>query len=202
MITASELAGFIAAHAIWCVSEADGLILMVAFTTEDRGLPGFLWVRPNALGTLQSIYGFLFSIRGTPDECECGCDNVGVALMPAVDFQAVRASVSLAQVLELIGFEPTERRGNQWRGPCPIHGSTSRKSRSFSAHLGKNAFRCFRCGAEGNQLDLWTTVSGTDLHAATLTLCRRLGLEVPCLPSRPRPQASTNPKQRRGTRSP
>jgi hypothetical protein len=35
MITASELAGFIAAHAIWCVSDSDGLIPMVAFTTED-----------------------------------------------------------------------------------------------------------------------------------------------------------------------
>jgi hypothetical protein len=35
MITASELAGFIAAHAIWCVSDADGLIPMVAFSTED-----------------------------------------------------------------------------------------------------------------------------------------------------------------------
>ena len=35
MITASELAGFIAAHAILCVSDADGLIPMVAFTTED-----------------------------------------------------------------------------------------------------------------------------------------------------------------------
>jgi hypothetical protein len=35
MITASELAGFIAAHAIWCVSDADGLVPMVAFTSED-----------------------------------------------------------------------------------------------------------------------------------------------------------------------
>jgi hypothetical protein len=35
MITASELAGIIAAHAIWCVSGADGLVPMVAFTTED-----------------------------------------------------------------------------------------------------------------------------------------------------------------------
>lgn len=35
MITASELAGFVAAHAIWCVSDADGLIPMVAFTVED-----------------------------------------------------------------------------------------------------------------------------------------------------------------------
>lgn len=35
MITASELAGFVAAHAIWCVADADGLIPMAAFTTED-----------------------------------------------------------------------------------------------------------------------------------------------------------------------
>lgn len=35
MITASELAGFVAAHAIWCVSEVDGLTPMIAFTTED-----------------------------------------------------------------------------------------------------------------------------------------------------------------------
>jgi DNA primase len=111
--------------------------------------------------------------------------------MAAVDFRAVRAAVSLAQVLDLIGFEPSERRGDQWRGPCPIHGSTSSKSRSFSVNLGKNAFRCFRCGAVGNQLDLWTTLSKTDLHTATLALCERLGLDVPCMPpfnSTPHPQ--------------
>ncbi len=35
MITASELAGFIAAHAIWCVSDADGLVPMLAFSIDD-----------------------------------------------------------------------------------------------------------------------------------------------------------------------
>jgi hypothetical protein len=35
MITASELAGFIAAHAVWCLSDADSLIPMLAFTTQD-----------------------------------------------------------------------------------------------------------------------------------------------------------------------
>ena len=35
MITASELAGFFAAHAIWCVSDGDTLIPMLAYTTED-----------------------------------------------------------------------------------------------------------------------------------------------------------------------
>jgi hypothetical protein len=35
MITASELAGFFAAHAIWCVSDAEVLTPMLAYTTED-----------------------------------------------------------------------------------------------------------------------------------------------------------------------
>ena len=35
MITTSELAGFVAAHAIWCASGADGLTPMLAHATED-----------------------------------------------------------------------------------------------------------------------------------------------------------------------
>jgi hypothetical protein len=35
MITASKLAGFFAAHAIWCVSDGATLIPMLAYTTED-----------------------------------------------------------------------------------------------------------------------------------------------------------------------
>ncbi len=35
MITASELAGLFAAHAIWCVSDGDTLVPMLAYTTED-----------------------------------------------------------------------------------------------------------------------------------------------------------------------
>jgi hypothetical protein len=35
MITASELAGFFAAHAVWCLSDADSLTPMLAYTTED-----------------------------------------------------------------------------------------------------------------------------------------------------------------------
>jgi hypothetical protein len=35
MLTAFELAGFVAAHAVWCVSDADGLVPMVAFHIDD-----------------------------------------------------------------------------------------------------------------------------------------------------------------------
>ena len=96
-----------------------------------------------------------------------------------VDFRAVRALITLGQVLDLIQFVPSERRGNQLRGPCPIHKSTSAKSRSFSANLSKNAFRCFRCGASGNQLDLWAAVHAIDLHPAAFTICERVGVKIP-----------------------
>src|SRR5690348_5143304 len=36
MITASELAGYFAAHAIWCVSDGDTLTPMLAYTTENN----------------------------------------------------------------------------------------------------------------------------------------------------------------------
>ena len=35
MITASKLAGFFAAHAIWCVSDGETLTPMLAYTTEN-----------------------------------------------------------------------------------------------------------------------------------------------------------------------
>jgi DNA primase len=70
--------------------------------------------------------------------------------MSGVDFAAVRAAISMEQVLKFIGFIPAERRGPQWRGPCPIHDSQSPSSRSFSVNVTKGAFRCFQCGAQGN----------------------------------------------------
>jgi DNA primase len=99
--------------------------------------------------------------------------------MPGIDYRQLRAIISIGQVLELAGFESVDRSVDQVRGPCPIHGSTSPDSRSFSANLRKNTFRCFKCGAQGNQLDLWTAVSKLPLHAAAEDLCRRARVEVP-----------------------
>lgn len=110
--------------------------------------------------------------------------------MPGIDFRQARACVCLAEVLDLLGFEPTARRHGQVRGPCPVHQSATASSRSFAAHLGKNAWHCFRCGAGGNALDLWVATTRQPLHAAVIDLCTRLGREVPWL-RRPRTQERT-----------
>ena len=104
--------------------------------------------------------------------------------MPAIDYRRARAQLRLADVLALIDYQPCWRRGAQWRGPCPRHGSRSARSRVFAVDLDKNLYHCFRCGAGGNVLDLWAALRGLPLHAAVLDLCQRLGQEVPWLARR------------------
>jgi DNA primase len=101
--------------------------------------------------------------------------------MPALDYRRARAPLRLAEVLGLIGYQPRSRQDEQWRGPCPLHGSRSASSRSFAAHLGKNLLHCFRCGAGGNALDLWAALRRLPLYAAVLDLCQRLHQPVPWL---------------------
>ena len=104
--------------------------------------------------------------------------------MPGIDYRAARTLLRLAEVLELIGYRPLTQAGPQLRGPCPLHGSQSRSSRVFSAHLGKNVYHCFRGGAGGNALDLWAALTRQPLHAAVLDLCKRLSRPVPWLRAR------------------
>jgi DNA primase len=97
--------------------------------------------------------------------------------MPSLDFKAIRTAVSITQVLEIVGFVAVEQSGDQVRGPCLIHGSTSPDSRSFSANLGKNTFQCFKCGAKGNQLDLYAAITRFPLHDAASQLCEQTGID-------------------------
>ena len=98
--------------------------------------------------------------------------------MPLIDLRQLRREVRLAAVLELLGWRACERRGVQVRGPCLVHGSSSPRSRSFSAHLGRNIWQCFRCGASGNALDLWLRVRRQPLYPAVLELYGQLGQAV------------------------
>jgi DNA primase len=111
--------------------------------------------------------------------------------MPGIDYRRLRARISMRDVLTLLGFQPTRVRGAQVRGPCPLHGESQhptslgrhggRASASFSAHLEKHIYRCFVCGAHGNQLDLWAAAQRLPLHAAALNLCQAAQLDPPGL---------------------
>jgi hypothetical protein len=121
-------------------------------------------------GSSAAKYGFLFSGPLSKQE---------VFAMPGLDFHELRASVSIADVLHLIGFVPRQTCGHQVRGPCPVHGSSSPNSRIFSVNLMTNAYRCFKCGSAGNQLDLYAALTKLSLFEAAIDLCEKLNRPTP-----------------------
>jgi putative transposase len=105
---------------------------------------------------------------------------------PAIDFAAVRAAITLAAVLQLLGFKATSAHGAQQRGPCPLHGSSAGTSRCFSANLDRHTFHCFKCGRSGNALDLWAHANRLSIYDAAIDLCQRLNIPLPTLSPPPR----------------
>ena len=99
--------------------------------------------------------------------------------MPGIDFNTLRQEISMEQVLELIQFVPTSRLGDQWRGPCPVHQSTSLGSRSLSVNLASKRYYCHKCQSKGNQLELWAQITQLPIYDAAVDLCRTLGRPVP-----------------------
>lgn len=126
--------------------------------------------------------------------------------MSGIDYRHLRASISMRMVLALLGYEPTRIRGPQWRGPCPLHGDDAatagsprrRAATCFSVHLDQQAYRCFACGSQGNQLDLWAAARRLPLHAAALDLCQTTQLPPPTL-TVPIPKHITRPAPGRET---
>ena len=118
-------------------------------------------------------------ILPTPDP------NAGAADGDGIDFAALRAQVSMEQVLTHLGcFGQLQGMAPQKRGPCPVHGGQGPRQRSFSVHLGKNVFQCFHppCAAKGNVLDLWAAVRRLPLYEAALDLARTFNLTVSARP--------------------
>jgi DNA primase len=102
--------------------------------------------------------------------------------MPGVDFDVLRTEITMEQVLNQLGFQPASRAGNQLRGPCPVHGSTSPRNRTFSVNLTTGRYCCHKCRSRGNQLELWAAVRRVRLYEAAVDLCRVIGREVPWVP--------------------
>ncbi len=101
--------------------------------------------------------------------------------MPGIDFNRLRRQINMTQVLELLGFECTRRRGEQWYGYCPLHPSESKYRRAFSVNVALGCYCCHKCGSRGDQFRLWVEANEMPLYQATIDLCRNLKLEVPWL---------------------
>jgi DNA primase len=102
-----------------------------------------------------------------------------------VDFKAVKAAVSMLQVLEHYGLaESFKRSGNSLSGPCPLHGGENRTQ--FRVSLEKNCWNCFgTCKGGGNVLDFVARKEGCSLREAALALCDWFQLPTQEKPARP-----------------
>ncbi len=92
--------------------------------------------------------------------------------------------IPMRSVLELVGFEPTEGRGDQLRGCCPLLECPHHNRREFSVHRTRDIFYCFTCDQSGNQLDLWAAFQSLEIYDAAKDLCERTNNEVPWLKHR------------------
>jgi transposase len=94
-------------------------------------------------------------------------------MQPRVDFAFLRQQITLERIFSHLGLlHQMHGRGNQRRGPCPIHGQPTDRQHTFSAHLGKNVFQCFQreCAVHGNVLDFWAALHRLPLYDAALHL--------------------------------
>jgi DNA primase len=99
--------------------------------------------------------------------------------MPGIDFNALRESITMEDVLNQLGFRSVSRLGVQLHGPCLIHGSSSPNSKTFSVNLRLRRYYCHKCGSHGNQLELWAAARKLPIYEAAIDLCRALGRDVP-----------------------
>jgi transposase len=98
-----------------------------------------------------------------------------------VDFAFLRENVTMQQVLTHLNWLTCMRgSGPQRRGPCPIHGTPTDRTRTFSVHLQKSAFQCFHppCASHGNVLDLWAAVHRLPLLEAAHHLAATFNLGI------------------------
>src|SRR4030043_918444 len=97
-----------------------------------------------------------------------GPPQTGSRPMPGVDFNVPRNEVSMEDVLNQLGFQPTSRSGNQLHGPCPVHGSTSSGSRTLSVNIDSGRYDCHKCQRHGNQLELWAAANKLPVYEAAI----------------------------------
>jgi len=85
-----------------------------------------------------------------------------------VDFKAVKAAITMEQVLQHYGFtDRFKRSGDSLSGPCPIH--RGENPTQFRISVSKNIYNCFgACKHGGNVLDFIAKMETVTIHAAAL----------------------------------
>jgi len=85
-----------------------------------------------------------------------------------VDFKAVKAAITMEQVLAQYGLtDKFKRSRDSLSGPCPIHKGSN--PTQFRVSLSKNIWNCFsECHGGGNVLDFIARMENVSIHAAAV----------------------------------
>src|SRR6266481_6250919 len=94
-----------------------------------------------------------------------------------VDFKAVKAAITMEQVLEHYGLtDRCKRSGGSLSGPCPMHKGSN--PTQFRVSVSKNIWNCFsECKHGGNTLDFISRMEKVTIHAAALKAIEWFGLD-------------------------
>lgn len=95
-----------------------------------------------------------------------------------VDFKAVKAAITMEQVLEHYGVLDKFKRGaDSLSGPCPIHKGSN--PTQFRVSVSKNIWNCFsECKHGGNTLDFIAEMENVSIHAAALKVIEWFSLDL------------------------
>ena len=96
-----------------------------------------------------------------------------------LNYRLLREQIRPADVLRVMSWRYVSRSGGQLRGPCPVHGSTSRHSRSLA--VSDEIVYCHKCRWTGDAVAIWAATHGMHMLDAAYELCTLFGVEPPYL---------------------
>lgn len=91
-----------------------------------------------------------------------------------IDFRLLKETISMYQVLALIGWTASQITRTGRRGPCPLHGSRSPASRSLAVTT--DGYFCHGCKANGDVLSFWSKLKGLSPLEAAHDLADEFGI--------------------------
>src|SRR5258706_5338261 len=97
---------------------------------------------------------------------------------PFVDFRAIRARVTMEQVLEHYSvLSKFKRTGHRLSGPCPIHNGSN--PTQFRVDTERDIWNCFsECKHGGNVLDFIAKKDDVSIHDAAIRACQWFGIPL------------------------
>lgn len=94
-----------------------------------------------------------------------------------VDFAAVKTAVNIEAVIHWLGLDRTlKKHGDQWRGPCVLHGKTGERSMVITVSKGLFNNFCPQCKRGGDVIALVAHIKGISVRDAALEISKHFGL--------------------------